>query len=269
MQNGSRTARRARGALRRNRCASHLLVPRALRAVGDGTVLASPPNMRTTFTIVLGATLLTACASTPGARPHDMSAEQHEAMANEQAALAQVHADKALERCAPRGACWNYGANATPQELDEASRHRRMAADHRAAANALRDAEASACGGLSDDDRDISPFEHHRDILSVEPLGVIATVGKQQVARTTGAVITFRALPGMTTEWLQRVIDCHLARNAALGHDVPEMADCPLVPRDVSARVTATSAGFAVAVSSENPDSAAEVLRRARALVEP
>jgi hypothetical protein len=40
------------------------------------------------------------------------------------------------------------------------------------------------------------------------------------VPRTEGAVISFRATPGLTAQWLQRVIDCHLARNAALGHTV-------------------------------------------------
>jgi hypothetical protein len=82
-----------------------------------------------------------------------------------------------------------------------------------------------------------------------------------------GAVIVFRATPGMTAEWLQRVVDCHLARNAALGHDVPEMPDCPLVPKGVAATVKATDAGFAVAVRSEDSSTAAEVLRRARSLV--
>lgn len=32
-------------------------------------------------------------------------------------------------------------------------------------------------------------------------------------------------------DWLERAISCHLARNAALGHEVPAMPDCPLVPR--------------------------------------
>ena len=141
-----------------------------------------------------------------------------------------------------------------------------MAADHRAASQALRDAEARACVGLSDDDRDTSPFAHREDISSVEPLTDNVSSGKGQYARMAGAVITFRAVPGMTAQWLQRVVDCHVARNAALGHDVPEMPYCPLVPKNVAAQVTATSAGFAVAVRSDDVDTAKEVLRRARTL---
>lgn len=70
----------------------------------------------------------------------------------------------------------------------------------------------------------------------------------------------------MTVPWLQRLVDCHLARNAALGHDVPEMPYCPLVPRGVSARVSAVDRGFAVDVRAEDPATAQEILRRARGL---
>jgi hypothetical protein len=49
----------------------------------------------------------------------------------------------------------------------------------------------------------------------------------------------------MTAEWLQRLTDCHIARNAALGHVAPAMPDCPLVPMGVTARVTSTGGGFA------------------------
>jgi hypothetical protein len=73
----------------------------------------------------------------------------------------------------------------------------------------------------------------------------------------------------MTAPWLQRIVDCHLARNAALGHADTSMPDCPLLPRGVSARVSATDTGFAVAVQSEDSATAADILRRARALTAP
>ena len=82
-----------------------------------------------------------------------------------------------------------------------------------------------------------------------------------------GATITFRAVRGLTREWLQRLVDCHLARNAALGHDVPEMPECPLVPPGVTARVSSVGAGFAVEVRADTDEGAVEVLRRARSLV--
>lgn len=147
-----------------------------------------------------------------------------------------------------------------------AEEHRRAAAAHRAASQALRDAEARACAGLDAGDRDESPFWHREDIASVEPLVVETHAGKTSTPRTVGAIVTVRAVKGMTAQWLQRLVDCHLARNAALGHDVPEMAYCPLVPRGASAHVAATDTGFAISVSVDDAATAEEVLRRARAL---
>jgi hypothetical protein len=232
------------------------------------------------------AALLVACAGTPGAQPHDMSAAQHEAMgaqAEQGAALHQAQYDagatETVERCGRggrnfthggggiEGPCWTSTRNPTAGHLDEASKLRKVAADHRAASQALRDAEALSCVGLSDDDRDISPFAHGEDIASVEPLYANVMSGKGPSSRLQGAVITFRALPGMTAQWLQRVVDCHLARNAALGHQVPEMPYCPLVPKGVTATVTPAGAGFAVGVRSDDTETANDVLRRAQSLV--
>ena len=41
--------------------------------------------------------------------------------------------------------------------------------------------------------------------------------GKSSTQKDVGATVVFRAVPGMTAEWLQRVVDCHLARAAAVG----------------------------------------------------
>ena len=72
--------------------------------------------------------------------------------------------------------------------------------------------------------------------------------------KTNGADIVFRAVPGMTPEWLQRIVDCHLARAAAVGHDMPEMSYCALMLKNVTGQVTSTGNGFAVAVTSQDPD---------------
>jgi hypothetical protein len=223
---------------------------------------------------VLFTVSLAACASTPGAQPHDMSAAQHEAMAQraeQGAALQQSQYDPSARAsstiCNSRsGTCWTSTSNPTAQHLEEAERYRKMAADHRAASQTLRDAEAQACVGLTEEDRDRSPFTHREDIASVDPLYANLSSGKGPNARLEGATVTFRAVPGMTAQWLQRVVDCHLARNAAMGHEAAEMPDCPLVPKNVSAQVTATSTGFAVSVRSDDPATANEVLRRARLL---
>ena len=141
-----------------------------------------------------------------------------------------------------------------------------MAADHRAASQALVAAEAAACAGIADADRDTSPFEHVEDIASVTPLTESHSAGKATTQEIVGAIVEFRAVPGLTAEWLQRMVDCHIARNAALGHDVPEMPDCPLVPKGASAQVASTGAGFSVAIRSDDPASAKDILARAQRL---
>lgn len=224
-------------------------------------------------------TFTVACSSsTPGARPHDMSAVQHEATAREHERAAEAHrgqyapsARALASHChgssAPRPAlCWTSVENPTTEHLRAADKHRHRAADHRAASQALRTAEGTACAGVADEDRDTSPFERVEDITGVEPLMEYVAPANADPSRqrTAGAVVTFRARPGLTAEWLQRVVDCHLARNAALGHIVPDMPDCPLVPKGVTARVKSAGGGFAIEIRASNDAGVREVLERAR-----
>lgn len=233
--------------------------------------------------VALTVALSTACAGAAhGARPHDMSAASHETMAANEQTGASAHqaqydpeAKKRIERCRGRSpaagvdTCWTSVTNPTAEHLEHAEQHRKAAAQHRAAAQALRDAENRACVGVPDADRDESPFDHREDIESVEPLYVGSSGGKNSSKRLVGATVSFRAVPGMTAQWLQRVVDCHLARNAALGHDVPEMAYCPLVPKGASAAVVANRAGFGVNIQADTQESVQEILRRAQGLTQP
>lgn len=224
--------------------------------------------------ILIVAFAVACSSSTPGARPHDMSVSQHERAGTEHGDHADTHrgdydpgARATTTRCGPSRPplpiCWTSVENPTSAHLREAAEHRRHAAEHRAASAALRDAEARACIGIADEDRDTSPFDRVEDIASVEPLKEEA-VRKLPIQRTIGAIVTFRARPGMTAEWLQRIAECHIARNAGLGHVVPEMPNCPLVPKGVAARVTSAGNGFAVAIRADDLAVAQEVLDRAR-----
>lgn len=228
-------------------------------------------------------------ACTPvGTRPTDMSVTSHQAAAKAEEAQAVEHAQQhdtnataAEENCARQGterqACWSDSVDATAEHQEMALEHREMAAKHRAAAAALVSAEASACDGLSEMDRDMSPFAHKADIRGATDLtekihdeeeytSDIAAGSPGERQRLVGASVVFKAVPGMTAEWLQRVVDCHLARNAALGHNVPEMAYCPLVPKGAMARVRSVGDGFAVDIQGDNETSIREIVRRARML---
>ena len=238
--------------------------------------------MHSTLFISAGAVLLSACASTtPGARPFDMSAADHAAAASSHEGEAAAHAaaydpdaSSPTTPCSGRGAakyvdfpCWTSPANPTAKHSQEAEAHRKMAAEHRAASTALRDAEARACVGLANADRDESPFAHRDDIASMSRLDGATSSGKSSSSKLAGGTVVLRAVPGLTKEYLQRVVDCHLARNASMGFAMPEMAFCPLAVQGARATVVSSGAGFGVEIRADGPDAASEVLKRARALV--
>lgn len=234
-----------------------------------------PFNM--TFAFLPLAFIAGGCGHAAGTRPHELSAPQHEAAAAQEDVQASDHAAQhdpsattTEERCsAGKGrVCWTVSTNPTDSHVKTAAEHRELAAQHRAASQALRDAEARACAGVSDEDRDTSPFAHVADIRSVAELkgeGQSRT-GKVKTERTIGATITLNAVPGLTEEWLQRIVTCHLARNAAVGHDMAEMPYCPLVPRGAQASVRSVGDGFAVDIKADDSEAAAEIWRRAQQL---
>ena len=224
---------------------------------------------------------LGACA-TPGANPHDMSAAHHQGTAAEHDQLAADHAkdyrpgaEARRPPCLPTrragldfylyDVCWSSALNPTEWHKTQAETHRKHAVDHRAASASLRDAEAKACAGLAEGERELSPFEHSEDVAAVSALTQPSKGGEE----TVGARVTFKPVEGLTVEWLQRAVDCHLARNAALGHAVPEMPSCPLVPNGAQARVTGQPGSISVEIRASDPAAAREILQRARQLVSP
>jgi hypothetical protein len=212
---------------------------------------------------------LTGCASTPGANPHDMSAAQHDAMARRAERGAAEHqrqyemgTEPDALRCTPAqggalggaGLCWSSLHDPSIRHAEQADQLLKAAADHRAASQALRDAEAASCRGVAEQDRGISPFAHRADIASV-------------TTTADSATIVFAPVQGLTADSMHRIVDCHLARNAAVGHEMPEMPWCPLVPNHVTATVSTGADGrVAVTVTSSDPAAAREVVSRAKQL---
>lgn len=216
---------------------------------------------------------LLGCAADPGTKPHDMSQAQHEAMAKQEEQAGETHAGQhdpgakqAATTCSGRTGCWTSVSNPTAQHSADAEKHRDLAKKHRAASTALASAEANACAGISDDDRDTSPFYHREDIQSVSPYSENAKSGKGSVSKEVGATVVFRAVPGMTAEWLQRVVDCHIARAASMGHSMPEMDYCPLMVKGAKAKAVSAGNGFAVNVSADDNNTVQEIKKRASSL---
>jgi hypothetical protein len=225
------------------------------------------------------AAITMACGSPSGTQPHAMSAAEHEAAANQEQQAHEVHAKQydpaattSQERCeqvrARGSVCWASETNTTAGHAAEAEQHSELADRHRAASDTLRAAESSACSGVPEEDRVLSPFGHVADIRSVSPLHEDVRSGKGTSTRMAGAEVVFRAVPGLTAEWLQRVVDCHLTRNSAIGHETSsaEMPFCPLTLRGAQARVRSVGDGFAVAIRSDDAEGSKEILKRAEAL---
>lgn len=233
---------------------------------------------RSIVAFLVPALALGGCGPAAGTQPRDMSAAQHNAMADKSDREAQSHdarydpkAISTQPRCAgdEGNICWTETINPTEEHLEKAERLRRLAAQHRTASQVLRDAEAAACRGIADNDRDISPFAHFEDIRSVIRLReeVPSPTPSVEIVRDEGVRVLFRPTPGLTMEALQRVINCHLARNVAVGHSMPEMPYCPLVPRDVRATVRAVRDGLAVDIRADDGEILTELWRRAQMIV--
>jgi len=207
--------------------------------------------------IGLAAVLALACSKEPELRP--MTAADHEMVAEreEQAALAHEQA------AGPRA---SYQAT-TESDQEQAKRHRELAARHRARARELRAAEAQACAGILEEDRGLDPFGQREDITSVSTIEESPPPAMEipDESRTAGARIVMRARPAMTREWLQRNVDCYMAR-AKSGPLTPEMVTSPLALDDIEATVESTGDGFAVNVTSEDNRVVKEIIRRAEAL---
>jgi hypothetical protein len=197
----------------------------------------------------------------PSAAEYDLRALQEEQKAAENQQKYNPNARKIEAHCRARGFdCWSSEVNPTQEWQDRADAHRKEAATFRGLSQALRDAEAQECAGLDPEDRDTSPFLDLADITNIEPLYV--------ESHRTGTAFTFRVAKGMTFDWFQKVIRCQLARNDAMGHDVPTLDADPLVPANVSVTLKARSVGFIVEVTSGEPTTVIEIVRRTAILEE-
>jgi hypothetical protein len=114
---------------------------------------------------------------------------------------------------------------------------------------------AQACAGLSAAVVERAVDDLRSNVEGVAPIHDGA--GPKALPHTIGAAVQVRASPGMTASWLGRVLQCDAARRGAL------------VPAGAESEVTATAAGFSVAVRSRDPDLAREIELRARAFARP
>lgn len=118
---------------------------------------------------------------------------------------------------------------------------------------------AEACAGVPNAERDGGLFAYPERIVAVDRIRRAAS--SKSPAQLVGAGVSLRAMPGVTEQWLGRVIVCHEAYAAAL----------PLAARSrafVGAQFAVASdrVGFRVEITAPDRDRALSVFERARAL---
>ncbi len=160
---------------------------------------------------------------------------------------------------------WSMRVAPTAMETEQLDWLRKAAELDRMASPALREAERTSCVGLSGDDRDVSPFFYVRDIADITPL---VSSARSYYRPLEGVVVVLRPIEGLTARRLQGLLDCQVARAAALEYGAPEMRWCPLAVRGVSARAEVGDRGLAVRLSSDDTNAAAAAYERARTLLE-
>lgn len=202
-----------------------------------------------------------------GTHPHNMSLAGHRAPA---IAESQAATQGTLAQQAHPGPAWDEGCyrpwtgfgEPSEKHLDEDRAYQGLSGKRPAVSRALHAAETRSCGGIPNRDRNITPFVHAEEIVSVELLPV--DIGRNVVS---GRRIVFRALSDITAEGLQRLIDCHVARNAALGYQHGDHNPlCPLAVKTVAANVTAHPMGWSIDLIPDSEAAARELRRRTESL---
>ena len=123
---------------------------------------------------------------------------------------------------------------------------------------------AQTCAGIPDAQARAFVTDLRADVERVETVRE-PTKTKPFVVHTVGADVYVRATPGMTTQWLTRLTQCHLVREGCGASQ--DHSSCPLGVAGTTVDVSSTSTGFVVAVRSSDFVAAQEIVRRANALL--
>jgi len=147
-------------------------------------------------------------------------------------------------------------ASTTPADTQAAS-------EHLSAARQLRDAERLACADVPTADRDAGPFADKSRIEEVQVLR--DRTWAKGMTQPVGVAVYLRAEPGLTEQWVSRVLECHLAHVAVVGRTAYDFS--PLSPYGAKVTVGSTATGFRVTITSPDIDTARAVIAKGESLV--
>lgn len=125
---------------------------------------------------------------------------------------------------------------------------------------------ARACAGISDAPGHDLLVDLREDVDRVDAVRETMKT-KPFVPYAVGADVHVRARQGMTAQWLARLAECHAVREA-MGFPCTS-GECPLRLPRVTTTVSSTARGFTIAIRSEDPAVAREIVRRAELVFRP
>ena len=139
-----------------------------------------------------------------------------------------------------------------------------LAQQHLEAAEQLRQDEQATCYGVADADRVLDLLTQPDRVAGV---AVVQDRGEFPKAplRPVGVAVEVRAEPGMTQQWLGRLVACHEAHLAVAGHD-PTPSLLSVANAQVS--VSSTAVGFRLTVTSRDRDTARTLVERGQELAD-
>jgi hypothetical protein len=123
---------------------------------------------------------------------------------------------------------------------------------------------AVACRNVPEAESHLAVLLSPDDVLRVDALTAHQQIDDPTVPPGEGARIFLAAQPFVTALWLEQAIECHVARNAASGHAAASRS--PLDVDGARFGVTSAPGTLIVAVTTDDPRAAREILTRARAL---
>jgi hypothetical protein len=164
--------------------------------------------------------------------------------------------------CAAQSQAFQHMSATEHEAAAQAAPEPALAAEHADAAKQLRDQESAACYGISESDRDRGPLARADEITGIQIVKDRGIFPKGPL-EPVGVSLYLRAEPGVTEQWLGRVVACHVAHVAVVGHD---RYPGPLEVPGAQASVSSTGVGFRVTITSHDRDAVRSVVQRGQEL---
>jgi hypothetical protein len=173
-----------------------------------------------------------------------------------------VTASIATFGCASQSDAFRQMSAADHERAASSSTDTALAQEHLDAASRLRNEERVACDGVPDADRLGGPFAQAQNVTHVDVVRDRVLLPKGFL-EPVGVAVYLRAEPGMTQQWLGRIVACHVAHVAAMGgEDRPS----PLSVANTQVAVSSTSVGFRITVTSKDSGVARSVIDKGEEL---